>query len=297
MTIKLEQYRIFNEAARTLSFSLASQNLFISQSAISQTILAIEKELNTKLFIRKSKGVSLTKEGEVLYQYTKEALDTISLGEQRLNSMKKLQDGELIISCGDTISSHFLARYLDQFHQQYPKVKLKIINRTTLETIELIKSGQVDIGFVNLPIQEDTLITKECLKVHDIFVANPSYDSSHLYTKEELAALPLILLESNSNTRKFIEESFLKEGIHLKPEIEIGAHDLLLEFAAINLGVSCVVKEFSMHFLKQNLLQELQQATPLPERSIAYAYLKRIAPSPAAETFMKMIDEDITKSF
>ena len=65
--IKLEQYKIFNEAASTLSFSQAAKNLYISQSAVSQTIHALEKELHTQLFIRKSKGVTLTKEGMLLH--------------------------------------------------------------------------------------------------------------------------------------------------------------------------------------------------------------------------------------
>ena len=96
MNIKLEQYKIFNEAASTLSFSLAARNLFISQSAVSQAIHTLEKELNTQLFIRQSKGVLLTKEGKLLAQKISAALAlktklSINMNSQKVNSQLVLE--------------------------------------------------------------------------------------------------------------------------------------------------------------------------------------------------------------
>ncbi|MEG0684346.1 MAG: LysR family transcriptional regulator, partial [Coprobacillus sp.] len=103
MNIKLEQYKIFNEAASTLSFSLAARNLFITQSAVSQTITTLERELNTQLFIRKSKGVILTKEGELLHQKISHALSLITSVENQIMNLHDLSKGELIIGAGDTL--------------------------------------------------------------------------------------------------------------------------------------------------------------------------------------------------
>ena len=180
MYIKLEQYKIFNEAATTLSFSIAARNLFISQSAVSQTISSIEKELQTQLFIRNSKGVSLTKEGKLLHQQIDKALALITGVENQLSNYHELKDGQLIIGAGDTFSEYFLTNYIVKFKQLYPGVKIKVINRTSLETRELLKSDQIDLGFLNLPIKDDSLVIKECFQVHDIFVSKKP--DNHIYT-------------------------------------------------------------------------------------------------------------------
>ena len=152
MNIKLEQYKIFNEAASTLSFSLAARNLFISQSAVSQAIHTLEKELNTQLFIRQSKGVVLTKEGEMLYTKISQALSLITSAENQIGHLHDLTKGELTIGAGDTLSENYIMPYLVKFNQLYPQVTIKMVNRTSLEIIDLLKNGQIEIGFVNMPL-------------------------------------------------------------------------------------------------------------------------------------------------
>ena len=160
--IKLEQYKIFNEAASTLSFSQAAKNLYISQSAVSQTIHALEKELHTQLFIRKSKGVTLTKEGMLLHKNITDALSLITSVENELSHHHDLTSGELVIGAGDSICENYLVDLLKQFHQLYPTVKVNVINGTSLETIDYLKEGKIDIAFINLPYQEESLEVKEC---------------------------------------------------------------------------------------------------------------------------------------
>lgn len=287
MYIKLEQYKIFNEAATTLSFSIAARNLFISQSAVSQAISSIEKELQTQLFIRHSKGVSLTKEGKLLHQQIDKALAIITGVENQISNFHELKDGQLTIGAGDTFSEYFLTDYIVKFKQLYPGVKIKVINRTSLETRELLKTDQIDLGFLNLPIKDDALIIKECFQVQDIFVSNQK--DPHIYTFEELAKKSLILFEKSSNTRNRIDNFFAKKGILLNPSIELGAHNLLLDFAKAGLGISCVIKEFSQEYLNNNILYEIKTISSLPPRSIGYAYLKRRTQSVAANKFIELI--------
>ena len=166
MNIKLEQYKIFNEAASTLSFSLAARNLFISQSAVSQAIHTLEKELNTQLFIRQSKGVLLTKEGKLLAQKISAALALITSAENQIVNQHELTKGELTIGAGDTLSENYIMPYLVKFNKLYPQVIIKMVNRTSLEIIELLKTGQIEIGFINMPLHDDTIIIQECLQVH-----------------------------------------------------------------------------------------------------------------------------------
>lgn len=289
MNIKLEQYKIFNEAAATLSFSKAANHLYISQSAVSQAIHTLEKELNTQLFIRQSKGVILTKEGEILQQKISQALSLITDAENQLAHQHHLTKGELTIGAGDTISENYIMPYLVQFHQLYPAVTIKLINRTSLEIIDLLKNGQIEIGFINMPLFDESITIQECLQVHDIFVSKEQ--DQHIYTPQDLSHESLILLEKTSNSRHFVDHYFSSVGLLLTPTIELGSHELLLEAAKNNLGKACVIKEFSQDEFKQGLIHEVKLSQPIPKRSIGYAYLTRKTLTPASLKFIELIQK------
>lgn len=287
MNIKLEQYKIFNEAASTLSFSLAARNLYISQSAVSQTIHTLEKELHTQLFIRQSKGVILTKEGEILHQKISQALSLITSAENQISNQLELTKGELTIGAGDTISENYVMPYLVKFHQLYPGVTIKMVNRTSLEIIDLLKTGQIEIGFINMPLFDEAISIQECLQVHDIFVSKEK--DNHLYTLQELSHESLILLEKTSNSRHYVDQHFATHGLLLTPTIELGSHELLIDAAKNNLGKACVIKEFSQDELNQQIIHEVKLTSPIPKRSIGYAYHKRKTLTPASLKFIELI--------
>lgn len=288
MNIKLEQYKIFNEAASTLSFSLAARNLFISQSAVSQAIHTLEKELNTQLFIRQSKGVLLTKEGKLLAQKISAALSLITSAENQIVNQHELTKGELTIGAGDTLSENYIMPYLVEFNKLYPHVIIKMVNRTSLEIIELLKTGQIEIGFINMPLQDDAMTIKECLQVHDIFVTK--HQENKMYSLQALSREPLVLLERSSNSRHFVDNHFANNGVLLTPTIELGSHDLLLEAAKNNLGKACVIKEFSLDALQKKMIFEVHLSIPIPKRSIGYAHLKRKTLTPATLRFIELIE-------
>lgn len=291
MNGKLDSYRIFDEAASALSFSSAAKNLYISQSAVSQAIRQLELDLDCTLFNRSSKGVSLTKEGSLLYSYVHNAINLMELAEKRLNERKSLVSGTLIIGAGDTISSNFLLPYLEQFHTIYPKVKIQMMNRTSLEMLDLIHEEKVDLAFVNLPLKDERVHIFPCFQVHDIFVCGNKYNDNIRHSLQDISERPLILLENNSNSRRYVEEYFASRHVQLRPQIEIGAHELLLQLARINLGVSCVIKEFSMDFLERGYVYEMKLDQPIPPRSIGCVYLKKAQPSPAAQKFLSLIQK------
>ena len=166
-------------------------------------------------------------------------MELLETGLLRLESLKALDDGELKIGASDTISSYFLLPRLEMFHKLHPNIKIKIINRVTSETIDLLKSGKIDIAFGNLPLKDDSLEIVECMKVHDTFVAGNDFleNKEKVFTRQDISKLPLILLESKSNSRKYVDKTFLKSGQVLTASVELGAHELLLQLAKINLGV------------------------------------------------------------
>lgn len=289
--IKLDLYKIFVEVSKCKSFSKAAEALFMTQPAVSQAIMQLEEDLGIRLFTRTSKGVNLTDEGQILYEYTNPAINLINSGEKKLQEFRGLTQGGLKIGVGDTISRYFLLPYLESFHREYPNINLKIMNRTTLELCSMLKSGEIDIALCNLPIKDSTIEIKKCIDVHDIFVCGNLYKKNLQMpmTLEEISSLPLILLDYKSNSRQYIEKQLLLKGIKITADIELGSHDLLLEFAKINLGVACVVKEFSSEYLQTGQLYEIETLEKLPKRGIGFCYLKGISISTASAKFMELV--------
>ena len=291
MDTNLELYRVFREVARQSSFSAAARELYVSQLAVSQAIGNLEKSLNTTLFVRGSKGVKLTGDGKLLYDYTESALSMLEKGEEMLEERAKLLAGEVKIAAADTISKHFLLPYLQKFNSGHPSIRIQVVNRTSMQSVALLKSGAVDFAFVNLPIKEEGIATVKCMDVHDIFVGGRKYKhlSPYPMAPAELIKYPLIMLEGISNSRKYVDRYFMEYGILLEPEIELGSHDLLLEFAKIGLGISCVVKEFSREYLEREEVFQIPLETPIQRRSMGMCFLKNVPMSAAAEAFYKTV--------
>lgn len=292
---KLDLYKVFCEVGKEKSFSKAAKSLYMTQPAVSQSIAQLERELDTKLFIRTARGAEFTKEGTLLFDYINSAINLISTGEEKLYEARNLIVGELRIGVGDTISRYFLLSYLEKFHKNYPNIKLKIINSTTLELCNILKAGKLDIAICNFPIEDEELKLKETMKISDIFVCGEKYKDNFKepIQLKEVGNFPLILLERESNSRRYVEKYLLEKGVKINPEFELGSHDLLLEFAKINLGIASVVKEFSKDYLDKHLLYEIKIKDNIPKRSIGYCYLKGLPLSSATKKFIEIIESNL----
>lgn len=288
---KLDYYRIFHEVSKCASFSMAAKNLYMTQPAISQAIANLEKELGMHLFLRTPKGVTLTKEGELLHDYVNSALGILQAGEDKVLELQNLTSGELRIGVGDTIARYYLLPYLEMYYKKYPGIKLKVLNGTTQEIIRLIKSGDADVGICNLPIDDHQLQVQPCKQVQDIFVCGDKYRNLTFQPVdiEFLIKMPLIFLEKSANSRHYVEQYLLDLGYPIAPEFELGSHDLLLQFAKINLGIACVTKEFSEQYLRTGELVEIELQQPIPPRHIGICTLKSVPPSNATMKFIDLI--------
>ncbi|MEG0315120.1 MAG: LysR family transcriptional regulator [Erysipelotrichaceae bacterium] len=293
MDIKLDWYKIFYEVCVGGSFSSASKKLFITQSAVSQSIHQLENNMQVILFTRTSKGVELTLEGRTLYEHVSTALNMIERGQQRIAALQSLEYGELKIGAADTFVSKYLLSYLEQFNKEYPKIHLEVINRTTKQIQALLNNGDIEIGFVNLPIDDIKLNIKPILNIHDIFVCGSKYKkySDNPIDLTTLSSMPLILLEKTASSRTYLDDYFISNGINLNPEIELGSHELLLQLAKINLGVSCVIEEFSSEYLSNKTLYKLNLTKEVPMRKIALATRNDITLSVAAKAFIALFNK------
>ena len=293
MLTKLENYRVFCKVAQHKSFSGAAQELFLSQPAVSQSVRQLEEQLGMQLFGRSSKKVELTPQGSILYEYASSALGLLESAEQQLSGLQTLGAGQLRLGAGDITARHLLLPALERFHQLYPKVHLSIFNRTSASSLELLHAGRIDAAFVNLPIEDDRITVHWESPVQDIFVAGQKFAElkDKPLTARQLARLPLIMLEHKANSRVYVQRFFLRQGVELQPEIELASYELMGELARINLGVSCMVRQFCRQELQSGKLFELSLTEPVPPRSIVMVSLKGVSLPPSVSRFVELMNE------
>ena len=295
MSVKLELYRVFKEVAEVGNITAAAQALYISQSAVSQSIKQLERDLQTRLFARNSRGVTLTAEGQMLYEYVRSAMGLLETGEEKLSQTRELQMGQLTIGASDTVTSQFLLPYLDTFHKRHPAIHIQIVSGRSHKVLGLLRSGKVDIAFASTPADDAGLRIYPCFDTHAIFVAGAEYpcDFRHVYTLEEIAAFPLILLERKASSRLHLDKFFLQNGHHLNPEIELGARSLLVDLAAIGFGVAGVTEEFVKNELASGKLRKLQTDFAIPPRSVDLCILRDVPQTSAAQKFMQFVQANL----
>ena len=289
MDINLELYKVFYYVATTLSFSEASRQLFISQSAVSQAVKNLEKKLGHTLFVRSTKRVILTPEGELLLQHVKPALSMLNEGEAALSGEGNLT-GQLRIGASDTLCRYFLIPYLRRFHKDHPEVRIKIINSTSIGCAELLENGQAELIVTNYPNSRLSSHTKlqTVLEFRDIFVANPDYFTMGKtpLSLENLLDYPILMLAAKSTTSEYLHQAFASQGLNLLPEVELNSNDLLMDLARIGLGIACI-PDYMLS--PGDSLKPIPLASGLSPRQLVLVHHDGQPLSQAAERFLEIL--------
>lgn len=353
MISNLNNYVIFHTVAKAGNISKAANQLYISQPAISKAISKLEEELGTALFNRSSRGVTLTEEGQVLYEYVERAFDSLNMGEENLKNYKELGIGHIRIGVSTSLCKHILLDYLKDFIRENPNIKFSIDCHSTVNTIKLLRNENIDIGLICNTELPKGIVYSPVKEIHDVFVASPEYldnfyerngnalddvimdelsphikgniipllgaskragkntSSDSLYNDSDSAAdnptdssLPnhsnitttdilensnLMVLEEANVTRTHVDEYLRSQGISCSQVLEINNMDLLIDFAAIGMGVASVVREFAQEQLSSGVITELPLDTPIPSRSVGFAYSGIKNQSTAMKKFMKWV--------
>lgn len=289
--INYELYRVFYLAAKLGSLTKAANALYITQPSVSHSIKQLEEAFGMPLFARNAKGVSLTKEGTVLYSYVEQASNFLSLAEAKMSELKSLGDGQLRIGGSDSLCKHYLLPFLESFNEQYPGIKIHLLHGTSPEIITYLKEGKIDLGIVRMPVHDPQLEVREGITIQDCFVAGQKYEElrGRILTLPQLLKYPIIIFSRNSHSRQAITKLVNEHGCSLVPEFELGSVDLLIEFAKKGLGLSFVTKQFAAKELEEQNLFEVQLDTPLPASKVAIATLKNMPLSNAAHTFIEQL--------
>lgn len=297
MNINLELYKTFYYVAKNENISRASNELLISQPAVSKAIKTLEEQLNAKLFIRKRDGVELTEVGQAFYKKIKDAMELISSAENDLKVITSMETGNINIGASKTILHEFLMPYIKEFHKKYPKIKIRIFTDRTSDIINKAKMGIIDVIFTNMPYGlPSNFESVKMLTLHDCLACNKTFEylKEKNLRKKDLSNLPLLLLTKGTITRIRLDNYCIENNIELHPKMEFGSNSLIKEFTEAGFGIGLLTEEHIKKELESGELFKLNIELPLSEKYLGMVWNKENK-SLVAKNFIKYIKNNISE--
>ncbi|MCK1999705.1 LysR family transcriptional regulator [Psychrobacillus psychrodurans] len=289
----LDQYRVFYVSAMEKNFSKAANKLFITQPSVSHAIKQLEESLGIQLFIRTSKGVTLTHEGETLFGFINTAFGIIDNAEQKISELKNLKSGHVSIGGSDSTCKHFLLPHIQTFQDLFPEIQIKLQHGSTPQILDKLVNGIIDIGFIHLPIDDNQIKVTDYLSISSTFIVGKKYHelAKKPVSLEEMLNFPMISFSETSSSRRFLNRVFLRKGLEVKPDIEVGSVELLIECTKIGMGIAFVTKELVLKELSEGELFEVCLNEKIENRKIGLITRKELPLSVAASKFFKHLVE------
>ena len=292
--INLELYRVFYTVAKCKSITKAAEELFISQPAVSQAVKSLESQIGGKLFNRVSRGMELTEPGgREMFEKVSKAIELLDSAEKDFTELKEVASGSVRIAAAANVINFFLLKYIKMFREAYPNVSLTFLNGTSKECIDLVKEDKADVGFANLPINNNGVVfTGQTGKIHDVFVASDKF--KELFNKEikldYLSNYPLLMLDNTTMTRNKIDDFLSDLNIKLTPDMEFGSVEILTALAVNGLGIACVPREYIQNQIESGKLHVLNVTPSLPTRAIGVVTNKQKTYGFAVNEFLKILN-------
>lgn len=296
--VNLELYKVFYTVAKCGSLTKAAEELYISQPAVSQSIKQLENQLGISLFNRTHRGMELSAQGgKMIFSKVEEALKLFGEAQTLISQLKTSATGNIRIGASDTIFEYFLADKIVEFHEKYPAVKIELLSGITPETVEDLKAGNCDVGFVNLPIEVDSALKLRgnCMRLNDVFIVSEKYKelAGRVVPIAELKNYPLVMLDKKTVARRSLDNYLKSLGIELNPSIEIEAWDLMKRLVLRGMGVGVIPREYVERAIERGELFEVKTDPALPARSVGMLLPKdQIAPY-ALREFLRLFDFEI----
>lgn len=295
MNINFELYRIFYVVATVGNITKASQELNISQPAVTKQIKSLEAQLGGDLFIRTKRGVILTENGRAIYNYIKQAMNCFNNAELQFSNLKKLETGVIRIGISTALARLFLMKYLDKFHKEYPNIAIQLFTDPSKVMRKMLKSGALDILIAKEDLEnDDELETIRIGKLHHCFVASDYFSElkNKVISLNDLNEYPILLQKTPSTTREYFDNFCRENNIEITTKLEIASATLLEDFVKIGLGVGLVTKEFAQKELDEGLIFEVKTKPYIPSKYFSLITLKNSFHSFGTNKLIEMILED-----
>lgn len=280
MNVNLELYRIFCEVAKYKNLSKAAENMYVSQSAVTQSIKKLEDQLGGKLFFRNKSGVELTPEGNNLYEYVKDSIEKMSNAENIFSQYINLERGKIRIGGGRVLTEKYILPSLMDIIKEYPNIEISMSRLPGGESLKKVANGELDLAILNMNEKTNKYANVEMsfLKKLDsryIVFANKEYiDKNNIKSKEDLNDKNIILPKTRNVVERF-EKYCMDKNITMYNKIEVQDAELIKKMICNGCGIGFSAKEYiDDEWLKDNDIVILDKKD-FPGDELCIATLKK----------------------
>jgi LysR family transcriptional regulator, transcriptional activator of the cysJI operon len=289
--MQIESLKVFCDLAETESFTRAAQINNVTQSAVSQQISSLEKQFKSLLIERSKKKFRLTREGQVLYEYSKQMIQTYDSLHSRLQELKDIISGTIRVATIYSIGLHDLPPYLKKFLKSFPTVNVHVEYRRANQVYEDVLGNVVDLGLVAYPTKDNKLEVVPLRKDTLVLICHPQHPLGRSKTIKlsQLAGQKFIGFEPDIPTRKAIDRILKDENVEVQNVMEFDNIETVKRAVEIEAGISIVPQgTITQEVAKQTLAEVKIEGLDL-YRPLAAIYKKNKVLSPAMKQFLGIL--------
>jgi DNA-binding transcriptional LysR family regulator len=289
--MQVESFKLFCDLAETESFTKAAQINGVTQSAVSQQISSLERQFKSLLIERSKKKFRLTREGQVLYEYSKQIIQTYDSLHNRLQEIKDIVSGTIRVSTIYSIGLHDLPLYLKKFLKLFPTVNVHVEYRRANQVYDDVLGNVVDLGLVAYPAKDAKLEVIPLRKDTLVLICHPQHPlARHKSVKlAQLTGQKFISFEPDIPTRKAIDKIFKDHGIEVRIVMEFDNIETVKRAVEIEAGVSIVPQATVTQEVAKQTLAEIRIEGGELFRPLAAIHKKNKVLSPAMKQFLRII--------
>lgn len=288
----VHQLKVFLAVAENLSFTRAAETLFLTQSAVSHQVAALERKLNTPLFARHGRSVTLTSAGLVLVERSRRVFAALEEAEAAVRAAAKPGHGRLRIGASSTACQYLVPEPLREFRECFPDYALSILPGDSPAVAERLVEGSIDLGILVRPEQRLKLAYFDLFEDELGFVVNPLHPWARRgrVDRRELADQRLVLYSRHSATYRLLERYYLRMKVptpsSLRDSIELGSMEAIKELVKLGLGVTVMARWITRPEVAHGALCWLPMPGPRIRRQWCIAAALGRELSPAEQTFV-----------
>jgi len=289
--MQIESFKVFCDLSETESFTKAAQINNVTQSAVSQQISSLERQFKSLLIERSKKKFRLTREGQVLYEYSKQIIQTYDSLHNRLQEIKDIISGTIRVATIYSIGLHDLPPYLKKFLKLFPTVNVHVEYRRANQVYEDVLGNVVDLGLVAYPTKDPKLDVIPLRKDTLVLICHPQHPlaKSKSVKLPQLAGQKFISFEPDIPTRKAIDKILKDQGVEVETVMEFDNIETVKRAVEIEAGISIVPAGTIMQEVAKQTLAEVRIEGHELYRPLAAIYKKNKVLSPAMKQFLTML--------
>jgi LysR family transcriptional regulator, transcriptional activator of the cysJI operon len=292
--MQIESLKVFCDLAETESFTKAAQINNVTQSAVSQQISSLERQFKSLLIERSKKKFRLTREGQVLYEFSKQIIQTYDSLHSKLQEIKDIISGTIRVATIYSIGLHDLPPYIKKFLKNYPTVNVHVEYRRANQVYDDVLSNVVDLGLVAYPVRESKLETVSLRKDPLVLICHPQHPFAKAKSVKlkSLAGQKFIGFEPDIPTRKALDRILKENDVEVQHVMEFDNIETVKRAVEIDAGVSVVPQGTILQEVAKQTLAQVQLEDGDFFRPLAAIYKKNKVLSPAVKQFLAILKEN-----